>query len=323
MYAPAARGAVWPTRPSHPTSERRNMTPELLLPLLGLALADSLSAGTLLIPIFFLLAPGRIRLGRILTYLGTIAGFYFLVGLLLTAGASAFLENAAATLETPVAYTVQLLLGAALLAIAVFMPTKKKAPVAATGARAGAGAGVGAGAGAGVGSGAGTGVSAGEVAGAGVGAGARASASASAGISVAGSPPRDEGRLARWRERALGGGSPAAVVVLALGAGIIELATMLPYLAAVGLLTGSGVGFGASAGLLAAYCVVMIAPALLLLLGRVAARRVVEPRLRRFADWLSRNAAENTAWIIGIVGFLLLRDALSHSDSFAFWPFNT
>lgn len=265
------------------------MTSELLLSLLGLALVDSLSAGTLLIPIFFLLAPGRIRLARILTYLVTIAGFYFLVGLALTAGASVFLENAAAVLETPAAYAVQLVLGAGLLAVAILMPTKKKPPVPA------------------------------EVT---PGATAPRSATGTPPVSAAQPEPVAQGRLARWRERALGGGSPVAVIVLALAAGLIELATMIPYLAAVGLLTGSGVGFGGAAMLLAAYCVVMIVPALLLLLARVAARRAVEPRLRRLADWLSRNAAENTAWIIGIVGFLLLRDALSHQASFDFWPFS-
>ncbi|MBS3178239.1 MULTISPECIES: GAP family protein [unclassified Pseudoclavibacter] len=265
------------------------MTTELLLSLLGLALVDSLSAGTLLIPIFFLLAPGRIRLGRMLTYLGTIAGFYFLVGLALTAGASVLLDSAAAVLETPAAYAVQLVLGAVLLAVAILMPTKKKDPQLSTA----------------------------EV------------APAGSGVPPARRNPQSEpapaapGRLGRWRERALGGGSPATVIVLALAAGLVELATMIPYLAAVGLLTNSGLGVAGSAPLLAAYCVVMIVPALLLLLGRVAARRTVEPRLRRLSDWLSRNAAENTAWIIGIVGFLLLRDALSHSAGFEFWPFNS
>lgn len=257
------------------------MSTELLLSLLGLALVDSLSAGTLLIPIFFLLAPGRVRLGRILTYLATIAVFYFLVGLLLTAGASVFLENATALLETPAASVVQMVIGAALLAVAILMPTKPKAPAPTP-----------------------------------TGVGTTPDARGGA----AQSPP--PGRLARWRERALAGGTPATVIVLALAAGLVELATMLPYLAAVGLLTGSGLGLGGSSLLLAVYCVVMVVPALVLLLARVVARGAVEPQLQRLADWLSRNAAENTAWIIGIVGFLLLRDALSNAGSFDFWPFS-
>ena len=46
-----------------------------------LALLDSLSAGTLLIPLFLLIAPGRVRAGRVLLYLAVIAGFYFVVGI--------------------------------------------------------------------------------------------------------------------------------------------------------------------------------------------------------------------------------------------------
>ncbi|MGS2617245.1 hypothetical protein ACVCAH_22370 [Micromonospora sp. LZ34] len=55
----------------------------LLLALAGLALVDSTSIGTLFIPVWLLLTPGPVNARRILTYLGTIAGFYFAVGLLL------------------------------------------------------------------------------------------------------------------------------------------------------------------------------------------------------------------------------------------------
>lgn len=48
--------------------------------LLGLALVDSTSVGSLFIPVWLLLAAGRVPVGRILAYLGTIAGFYFVDG---------------------------------------------------------------------------------------------------------------------------------------------------------------------------------------------------------------------------------------------------
>lgn len=226
------------------------MTPELGLTLAALALVDSLSVGTLLIPLFFLVAPGRVRAGRVLLYLGTIAGFYLLVGLVLTAGADAIVSGFAGVLETPVARWVQLLIGGALLAGSFFIDRKRP-----DGTR------------------------------------------------------RPPGRLARWRQRAMGAGSPAIVVTLALGAGVIELATMLPYLGAVGMITAAGLPAELWAAVLAVYCLVMIAPALVLLAARILARRVVEPPLARLAAWLERNAAENTAWIVGIVGFLLARDA--------------
>lgn len=53
-----------------------DLLPGVPLPvtLLVLALVDSLSIGTLLIPLFLLVAPGRVRAGRVLLYLATVAG---------------------------------------------------------------------------------------------------------------------------------------------------------------------------------------------------------------------------------------------------------
>ena len=70
---------------------------ELSLALLGglvvLALIDSTSFGTLLIPIWLLMSPGRVRVGRLLAYLGTVAAFYFAVGAVIALGAGAFLDT--------------------------------------------------------------------------------------------------------------------------------------------------------------------------------------------------------------------------------------
>ncbi|WP_051297679.1 GAP family protein [Brevibacterium album] len=58
------------------------MTSALALSILGLALFDSTSAGTSLVPLWLLLAPGRVRSGRIAAYLVTLAGAYFAGGVL-------------------------------------------------------------------------------------------------------------------------------------------------------------------------------------------------------------------------------------------------
>ncbi|MGW3352943.1 hypothetical protein ACWDA3_57460 [Nonomuraea rubra] len=52
------------------------MTAALALALAGLSLLDSTSFGTLLIPVWLLLTPGRLRTGQIFTYLATVALFY-------------------------------------------------------------------------------------------------------------------------------------------------------------------------------------------------------------------------------------------------------
>lgn len=226
--------------------------------LAALALIDSTSFGTLLIPIWLLLAPGRVKAGRMLVYLGTIVVFYFAVGMAIVLGAGAFTDDLGAFLDTRPAMWVQLAIGVGLVIISFRFDSKK--------AKEGG------------------------------------------------------GRTARWRERALGieTAEPGAtrtrtsalpLVGLALGAATLEVATMLPYLAAIGIVTTAGIGTAATTATMAGYCLVMVLPALALLTARLVARNAVEPLLVKINDWMTRNAASTTGWIVGIVGFLIARDA--------------
>lgn len=231
--------------------ETGDMTLELAGSLAVLALVDSLSLGTLVIPLFFLLAPGRLKLGRILTYLVSIAAFYLVVGVAIAAGASALVSTFAGLVESRPVRILALLLGVGLFALSFWIGRKRPE-------------------------------------------GERAA----------------PGRLTVWRDRAMAErGSTIALVAIAVAAGLSELATMLPYLGAIGMLTTASLDFGSLVVVLACYCVVMIAPALLLTVLRLVARQRVEPALARFATWMQRNAAETTAWIVAIVGFLIAREA--------------
>lgn len=98
----------------------------LPLSLALLALIDGLSVGTLLIPVFLLLHPGRVRAGRILLYLVTIAAFYLVVGLLFLWGLVNLVDVASDFLASPTGLVVRLLVGAALLITAFVMPTGDK-----------------------------------------------------------------------------------------------------------------------------------------------------------------------------------------------------
>lgn len=217
-----------------------------------LALVDSTSFGTLLIPIWLLLAPGRIRVGRVLVFLGTVAGVYLLLGVALVAGASALLGDLDALAEDPVVTRVQLVVGVGLLVGSFFIGGKKKD---------------------------------GE--------------------------DRPRGWLLGWRERAMGTGSGiGGLMTLALAAVALEVVTMLPYLAATGLIASTDLGMPARVVVLAGYCLVMILPALVLMAGRLVARRAVEPVLERLSRWMERHGGETTGWIVGIVGFLVARDAV-------------
>ncbi|GMA29063.1 hypothetical protein GCM10025874_23160 [Arenivirga flava] len=91
---------------------------------------------------------------------------------------------------------------------------------------------------------------------------------------------------------------------------------MLPYLGAIGIMTGAELPPVQTVTVLAGYCLLMVLPALVLLLGRTVAGRLVEPPLRRLAAWLERTGGETTAWIVGIVGFILAREAATALDLF-------
>ncbi|RIV36438.1 GAP family protein [Micromonospora radicis] len=210
------------------------MSLALLLSLAGLALIDSTSIGTLFIPVWLLLAPGPIGVRRMLAYLGTIAGFYFLVGLLLYFGGSGLAEVLGGALDNRPVLWGQLVLGVGLLVLSFRYDGKR---------------------------GAGT------------------------------------GRVLRWRDRVTGGDSSSRWLVgLALFAALAEVATMLPYLGALGLLSTSGLGVPTVVALLGAYCLVMVVPAVLLLGARVAWPRLVEPVLNRLNAWIVKSSGSMLGW---------------------------
>lgn len=193
------------------------------------------SFGTLAVPAWFLMAPGRLCPGRILAYLGTLAAFYAAVGFAVMAGAGWVVEHHADLLGSRPVMAVGLVAGVGLF----WWSFRLDSPAAKERSRSGA------------------------------------------------------GRLSGWRQRAVGtlpetpaepGATAAgrqssglgALVALALTAGLAEVATMLPYLAAIGLIMAQGPGWPASGLLLMAYCAVMMLPALVLLAGSILARRLME-----------------------------------------------
>jgi hypothetical protein len=229
------------------------MTLTLAGTLVVLALIDSTSFGTLLIPIWLMLSPGRLRAGRIVVFLATVAVFYLALGLLLVAGVAQFSDQVADALDTRPVQVAQVVAGLALLAAGVLVGLRQRRQ----------------------------------------------------------DQPAGGGRLMRWRERAVGDeGSVRGLVTLALTAALIEAASMVPYLAAIGLVGTAELGWPATVAVLVGYCVVMVLPALLLLAGRLAAASKVEPLLRRLNDWVARTSRENTAWLLGVVGVLVAASAL-------------
>ncbi|MFC6884459.1 MULTISPECIES: GAP family protein [Actinomadura] len=229
------------------------MTPALALVLAGLALVDSTSFGTLLIPVWLLLAPGRLRPGRIAAYLAVVAAFYFCAGALLALGAEPVLNaarTAAAAVPPSVLKSGQLALGIAIIALSYRLEARARR-------REGA-----------------------------------------------------EGRVQRWRAQTMSGsGGTGALMSLALLAALLEAATMLPYLAAVGLIADADLGWRLTGATLAAYCLVMTLPAAVLAVVRLTAHRMVEPPLRRINDWLTRNTPRALGWTVGGIGISVTLNA--------------
>ncbi len=232
------------------------MTLALAGALVVLALIDSTSFGTLMIPLWLMLAPGRMRAGRVMLFLGTVAAFYWAVGLAILFGAEAAIEQFGDVFTSRPALTVLLVIGVGLIGWSFQLESKAKRE------------------------------------------------------KKEDKPP--SGRFQKWRSRAVGAddvggsGGSLALVGLALTAATVEVATMLPYLAAVGLLTTSAVTWPTSGAVLAGYCVVMILPALALLFLRLVAARWVNPLLAKLDAWLARNATNTLSWVVGIMGVLLV-----------------
>ncbi|MFF5624862.1 GAP family protein [Microbacterium sp. NPDC012755] len=286
----------------------------LPLSLALLALIDGLSVGTLLIPVFLLLSPGRVRAGRILLYLGTIAAFYLVVGLLFLWGLVNLVDVASDFLSSSAGLIVRLIVGAALLVVAFAMPTGSKAREAAS-----ASAALGATASAASGT-----AASGATASDGAVSAARtdpltpppAAAAPPAGGAVP-APTPSSGRITRWRERLLDPRTRGtAVMAVAIAAGLVEVATMLPYIVGMTMLADAGVSTPFRVLALVGYCALMVAPAVVLLVLRMVAAPLVQRPLERFAAWMERTGAENTAWILGIIGFLIARSAATELGIF-------
>lgn len=236
---------------------------QLVVPLLILALVDGTSFGTFLIPVWLMLAPGRIRAGRILLYLGTVAGAYFLIGLGLLAGFTWLAEVLQGLQDSTLARQLQLALGVGLMLLGIFMEPWTKAGKDRKEER-------------------------------------RAERERL----------RGPGAMTRIREQAVSGtGSMTALMGLAVAAVAIEIASMLPYLGAIGLMVSEPLSAGSRVLILLIYCLVMIAPALLVLVLRLVLHDRIKGVLTRFEAWMRRHSGEAVAIVVFLIGLFLTGNA--------------
>lgn len=220
--------------------------------LIVLALIDSTSVGTLVIPVILLVTgkDGAARVAsRTVLYLVVIGLFYLGLGIGLLTGLVPLIERVGPLLATGPGLVVIAALGAFLLWWSFYIDP--------------------------------------------------------AAIRKRGGDPEASAR--RWTERARrAAGRPSALIGLALLAGVIEAASMIPYLAAMGIIADLGIGFGPGALVLAGYCAIMIVPALALCGVRALLGGRADRALDRAHDWAVRNASSAFAWAVGIIGVIIL-----------------
>lgn len=222
----------------------------------GLALIDSTSTGTLVLPLVLLLfTSGGGRGGaravalRVTLYLAVIALFYWLLGVALLAGVTVAFQPVADFLATRVGAAALVALGAGLTALSWWVDPKEIRKR-----------------------------------------GGDPDASTRRWIA------RAERAVRRW----------PALAALAVVAGLIEVASMLPYLAAIGGLAQSELPRGASALVLVAYCLVMVLPAMVLVMARMVLGERIDRPVAALRNWAVRTAPTTLAWVLGIVGVVII-----------------
>lgn len=105
---------------------------------------------------------------------------------------------------------------------------------------------------------------------------------------------------------------PAAVFALGVAVTLLELPTALPYLGAVGAITRADLAVGDWLPLLVTYNLIFVLPPLALLATHVALGDRATTLLGRLRTRLGGAAREGLLWLLGLVGFFLLTDALDH-----------
>lgn len=220
---------------------------DVLADVLPLALLDAVSVSTLLLPLWFLLAPEGVRPANVRRYLLLVAGGYLIVGVALLAGFSRFEDDVRAAADSAAGDALTAAVGVALILFAAWYGLL----------RTGGGL--------------------------------------------------AEGRPARWRDAAVGPGATVRGLVGVAGVAVLlELPTMFPYLLAIDTLGDSDLPGAARVGVLAVYCLTMVAPAFAVAVLRGVLSHGLTPALRRVDDYLRRNEKEDTAWLLAIVGILVL-----------------
>ncbi|WP_141270122.1 GAP family protein [Kocuria varians] len=216
-----------------------------LLALAGLALLDSTSLGTLVIPLVLVIARRRVDVGPLSIYFATVVVIYYGLGVGIALGFDMLSDTASQVWSSRPAQWFKLVAGLALFGYGLLAPDPVK---------------------------------------------------------------REESRKAPTRL------SPGTMIALGAGAALTEAATMVPYLAANGIITAMPVGWPVRLALLAGYCLVMILPALVLIAAAAMLGERLWPRLERLVPTLERQTKITLLWVASLAGLWMAGTGFSELD---------
>lgn len=112
--------------------------------------------------------------------------------------------------------------------------------------------------------------------------------------------------------------SSGRLFLLGMGVTLVELTTALPYLAAVGLISGAGVSPAAWVSLLVVYGIVVVLPPLAVLVASRVAEARFRPWAERNAERLRNGGRGLILTLVFLVGLVLAADAAYYFDFFGF-----
>ncbi|KAB8125964.1 hypothetical protein F9U64_21090 [Gracilibacillus oryzae] len=119
------------------------------------------------------------------------------------------------------------------------------------------------------------------------------------------SKPKRQNKLSRVKPH----NTYKSMISLGITVAVLEAATMLPFLAAIGMITSNNLPIIQWLPMLAVYCFIMIAPALILLTIKAAAGQKAKPILNMVSRKVEPFASEALSLITCIAGLWLAANA--------------
>lgn len=217
------------------------MSIELLLSVGTLALLDMVSPATIGVTLYLLLSDRNRIFSRLMVYLMTVAGFYFIVGISLMLGLDFIFDAASNMLQNRVISWITAVVGGVLFIASFYVPTKKTAkPV---------------------------------------------------------------------KPKSL---KMSAMISLGVTTSLLEVATALPYFAAIGLMTTGQLTIFQWVPILAAYNFIMILPPLLLIGLHAMFGRLLQKPLEKLSVKIANGTRSVLSWMMCIAGLILLLNSIDH-----------